>query len=47
MISLSNDFTNLILAAPGTDNGHVIMVYLGKLTERKIKAHQSSKNKLI
>lgn len=43
MVSLSNDFNNFIMAAPGVDNGHVLLVYLGRLTERKIKAHQSSK----
>lgn len=32
------------MAAPGVDNGHVLLVYLGRLTERKIKAHQSSKH---
>ena len=32
MISLSNDFNNLILAAPGTESGQVMLVYLGKLT---------------
>lgn len=43
LISLSNDFNNLILAVPHVDNGHVLLVYLARLTERKIKAHQSSK----
>lgn len=39
---MSNDPKNLILAAPGTENGQVLLVYFNKLTERRIKAHQSS-----
>lgn len=31
------------MAAPAVDNGLVLLVYLNKMTERKIKAHQSSK----
>ena len=41
IVSLSNDPNNLILAAPGVDNGHVLLVYFNRLTERIIKAHQS------
>jgi hypothetical protein len=29
------------LAAPGKDNGNVLLVYFNKLTERMIKAHKS------
>lgn len=39
---MSNDPQNLILAAPGNENGQVLLVYINKLTERRIKAHQSS-----
>ena len=42
MISLSNEKSNLILAAPSQQNGEVLLVYFNRSTERKIKAHQSS-----
>ena len=32
IISLSNDPENTILAAPGPENGHVLLVYFNKLT---------------
>lgn len=32
IISLSNDPKNFILAAPGTENGQVLLVYFNKLT---------------
>jgi hypothetical protein len=35
------------MAAPAVDNGIVLLVYLNKMTERKIKAHQSSTNTII
>jgi hypothetical protein len=41
MISLSNDAENLVLAAPGIENGHLLLVYFNRLTERIVKAHQS------
>lgn len=43
LISLSNNYSNFLLAVPGIANGHVLLVYLNRLTERNIKAHQSSK----
>ena len=42
IVSLSNDPKNLILAAPGLENGEVLLVYFNRLTERRVKAHQSS-----
>lgn len=35
------------MAAPAVENGIVLLVYLNKMTERKIKAHQSSKDYCI
>ena len=32
MISLSNNPDNLILAAPGIENGHLLLVYFNRLT---------------
>jgi len=32
LISLSNDYNNFILAVPHVDNGHVLLVYLSRLT---------------
>ena len=29
---MSNDYTNFILAAPGIDNGSLLLVYLSRLT---------------
>lgn len=35
------------MAAPAVDNGIVLLVYLNKMTERKIKAHQSILSALL
>ena len=32
LVSMSNDYTNFILAAPGIDNGSLLLVYLSRLT---------------
>jgi len=39
--------TNFILAVPSTEVGHMSLIYLGKLTERKVRAHQSSNSPSI
>lgn len=44
---MSNDHQNFILAAPGNENGQVLLVYFNKLTERRIKAHQTGKHALM